>query len=92
MPSKKDSEPTFRFRGFQSPNYTMMPDELFDELMAVLSGAEFKVVSYIARRTLGFKKDSDNISLKQMVAGITTRHSVGSGGFCSSALSLPCSA
>src|SRR5207247_624010 len=48
-------------------------DELFDELMAVLSGAEFKVVSYIARRTLGFKKDSDNISLKQMVDGITTK-------------------
>jgi hypothetical protein len=46
---------------------------LFDELMAHLSGAELKVLLYIIRRTFGFKKDSDNISLRQICHGITTR-------------------
>ena len=32
------------FRGFQSPNYTMVPDEVFDDLMVDLSGAELKVL------------------------------------------------
>lgn len=38
--------------------------------MAELSGAEFKVLLYVARRTYGFGKDSDNISLNQMARGI----------------------
>lgn len=60
------------FQGFQRPNYTMVPDELFDELLPELSGAELKVLLYIIRRTFGFKKDSDNISLSQMMHGIKT--------------------
>ena len=63
----------FRFRGFHSPNYTQVPDELFDELLAVLSGAELKVVLYVIRRTFGFKRESDNISLSQMLRGIRTK-------------------
>lgn len=63
----------FRFSGFQNPNYTLVPDELFDELLAILTGAELKVLLYIIRRTFGFKKSSDNISLSQMLQGITTR-------------------
>ena len=51
----------------------MVPDELFDELLPELSGAELKVLLYIVRRTFGFKKDSDNISLSQMMHGIKTR-------------------
>ncbi len=62
-----------KFPGFQRPNYTMVPDELFDELMVELSGAELKVLLYIVRRTFGFKKDSDNISLSQMLHGIETK-------------------
>ncbi len=62
-----------RFRGFRSPNYTQVPDELFDELLSVLSGAELKVLLYIIRRTFGFKRDADAISLSQMMHGITTR-------------------
>ena len=58
--------------GFDSPNYTPVPDKLFDEYLARLSGAELKALLYIIRRTFGFKKDSDTISLKQMVEGITT--------------------
>lgn len=61
------------FRGFRSPNYTQVPDELFDELLSVLSGAELKVLLYIIRRTFGFKRDADAISLSQMLNGITTR-------------------
>lgn len=67
------SKQPFRFRGFQAPNYTQVPDELFDELLTVLSGAELKVTLYIIRRTFGFKKQSDNIALSQMLRGITTR-------------------
>ena len=62
-----------RFAGYASPNYTMVPDELFDEQLPDLSGAELKALLYIIRRTFGFKKDSDNISLNQLLHGITTR-------------------
>lgn len=61
-----------KFRGFHSPNYTQVPDELFDELLPMLSGAELKVLLYITRRTFGFKKPSDNISLSQITDGIVT--------------------
>ena len=60
------------FRGFSGPNYTPVPDELFDELMVELSGAELKVLLYIIRRTFGFKRDADMISLSQMLNGIRT--------------------
>ncbi len=70
MPSDLGAQ---RFRGFRSPNYTQVPDELFDELLSVLSGAELKVLLYIIRRTFGFKRDADAISLSQMMHGITTR-------------------
>ena len=36
---------------------------ILDSWMAELSGAEFKVLLYIARRTYGFGKESDSISL-----------------------------
>jgi hypothetical protein len=51
------------FKGYSSPNYTPVPDELFDEQLPDLSGAELKLLLYIIRRTFGFKKESDNISL-----------------------------
>ena len=62
-----------RFRGYASPNYTPVPDELFDEQLAELSGAELKVLLYIIRRTFGFKRESDNISLSQMLHGLRAR-------------------
>jgi predicted transcriptional regulator len=67
------SEPRGQFEGFYVPHSTQVPDTLFDELMAELSGAELKVVLYIIRRTFGFKKAQDHISLRQMVEGITTK-------------------
>ncbi len=60
----------FPFDGFGSPHYTQVPDELFDYLAPHLSEAELRVLLYIVRRTFGFKKDADDISLSQLVEGI----------------------
>jgi hypothetical protein len=69
---KTNNQPA-KFQGFDVPNYTPVPDALFDELLTELSGAEMRVLLYIIRRTFGFKKGSDNISLSQMLNGITTQ-------------------
>jgi len=68
---KTTARPTFG--GFRSPNYTPVPDEVFDELADVLSSAELRVLLYIIRRTFGFKKICDNISFSQLCRGITTK-------------------
>ncbi len=43
-------------------------------MLAELSGSELKVLLYIIRRTFGFKRDSDHISLSQMVGGIRRKN------------------
>jgi hypothetical protein len=63
----------FFFEGVESPNGTIFPDVLIDRVMPHLSGAEFKVLAYVVRRTFGFKKESDSISLDQICNGITRR-------------------
>ena len=63
----------FHFAGFSSPNSTSVPDDFFDVLAPNLSESELRVLIYIIRRTFGFKKEFDTISLKQMVEGIKTR-------------------
>jgi phage replication O-like protein O len=55
------------------PNSTQIPDVILDQWMADLSGAELKVILYVARRTFGFGKESDNISLNQIASGIKKR-------------------
>ena len=55
------------------PNSTQVPDVILDRWMAALGGAEFKVLMYVARRTYGFGKDSDRISLNQLARGIRRR-------------------
>ena len=42
--------------------------------MAELSGAELKVVLYVIRRTFGFKRQSDTISISQLLHGITKKN------------------
>lgn len=64
---------TFSFEGFSAPGYTQVPDEFFDVCLSHLSGAETKVICYLFRRTFGWKKDSDAISLSQITDGITRR-------------------
>lgn len=56
--------------GLASPRYTQVPDDLLDLWMSYLSEAELKVLLYIVRRTFGFKKDADAISVRQMQEGI----------------------
>ena len=68
------SDRTPQFQGFYVPNSTQVPDTLFDELMPDLSGAELKVVLYIIRRTFGFKRQSDTISINQLLHGITKKN------------------
>ena len=63
----------FRYEGFSEPNYTPVPDDLFDVIAPNLTEAELRVLLYIIRRTFGFKRSADAISLSQMVDGITTK-------------------
>ena len=49
-----------------APNYTQIPNILFDYWMNVLTPAEFKVLMCIARKTFGWHKSKDKISLKQI--------------------------
>jgi len=72
LPEDSNNE-RFHYDGFSSPNGTIVPDDVFDVLMPRLTDPELRVLLYIIRRTFGFKKHSDNISLKQMVEGIRTR-------------------
>lgn len=67
-----DPTPT-QWPGVSRPNYSPIPDDYIDFAMAALKGAEFKVLMYIARRTFGFKRQSDRISLTQICAGITRK-------------------
>ncbi|MDE2125279.1 MAG: replication protein [Armatimonadetes bacterium] len=55
------------------PNSTQIPDVILDFWLSELSGAELKVVLYVGRRTFGFGKQSDNISLSQISTGIVKR-------------------
>lgn len=68
-----DTRSSLKFSGYSAPNYTPVPDQLFDEHLHLLSGAELKVLLYICRRTFGFKRGSDNISLNQMLSGIVKK-------------------
>jgi phage replication O-like protein O len=68
-----DTTKLYKFAGSSSPNTTPVPDVLFDELLLQLDNAELRVLLYIIRRTYGFKKSSDDISIGQMVDGITRR-------------------
>jgi hypothetical protein len=61
------------FPGWSSPNFTPVPDELFDSVMVDLSGSQLKVLLYIMRRTFGFKKERDAISFRQFREGIRRR-------------------
>lgn len=71
MGKKHQSKSTFS--GFKQTSTTPVPDDLFDELLSILTGSELKVLLYIIRRTKGFNKDADAISLSQFQKGIVTK-------------------
>src|SRR3990172_512854 len=52
--------------GFQSPNYTQTPNDLFDELLPDMGLAELKVVMCIVRHTFGYHREEIKISIRTM--------------------------
>lgn len=52
--------------GFSAPNHTQTPNDLFDKYMMLMGESELKVTLAIIRKTLGFHKKSDPISLTQL--------------------------
>ncbi|MDQ6898072.1 MAG: replication protein [Candidatus Dormibacteraeota bacterium] len=73
-PLEQDGEPDWTtFEGYWTPHFTQIPDEVFDRHLAFLSGSEVKVLMYVMRRTFGFKRDSDAISLGQLVGGLRSQ-------------------
>ncbi|MFA4833600.1 MAG: hypothetical protein WC619_01990 [Patescibacteria group bacterium] len=56
------------------PNSTQTPNIAIDFLMAHLPEAEFKALVYIYRRTFGFQKSGDTISLSQFTNGMTGKN------------------
>lgn len=61
------------FRGYNPIRYTPCPDEFFDQQLAEMDDDELRVTLYAFRRTFGFKKTADAISISQFLHGITTR-------------------
>ena len=73
LQDKASTRQYYLFPGIDSPNTTPVPDAYFDLLLPEMGLAEWRVLLYVIRRTLGFKKISDTISLDQFSTGITTR-------------------
>lgn len=55
------------------PNSTQIPNVILDKILPGIPEAESKCLLYICRRTYGFHKERDRISLTQFVKGITGR-------------------
>jgi hypothetical protein len=53
--------------GFQSPNHTQVPNDLFDSEMATMSCCELKVVLAIIRQTLGFHRKHVKYGINDIV-------------------------
>lgn len=52
------------------PNSFQVPNALIDELIAELSGAELKVYLFVIRKTKGWNKESDAISISQFMEAL----------------------
>jgi len=48
------------------PNYTIIPNIILDKMMSEMSESEFRVVIAICRKTFGWHKDKDRISISQI--------------------------
>ncbi len=59
--------------GLPHPNTTPVPDIFFDQIAPQLTERELRVMLYVIRRTYGFKKREDAISLTQFAEGIVTQ-------------------
>lgn len=54
------------FQPFKAPPYTQTPNELIDEWLPLLSHVELKVLLVIIRKTFGWHRIRDRISLSQL--------------------------
>lgn len=70
MPRPTDMPP---LRGLPNPNTTPLPNCIVDEYLPYFTGAELKVILYLVRRTLGFHKTRDAVSLNQICNGIVRK-------------------
>jgi len=52
--------------GFESPNYTQTPNDLFDSLMKGMSEAELKVTLAVIRGTFGYHRTAFKMSLAKL--------------------------
>jgi len=52
--------------GFQSPNHTQCPNDLFDDYLRSMHKAELKVVLAVIRHTLGFHRRKARISVREI--------------------------
>jgi hypothetical protein len=59
--------------GMPGPNTTPTPDVFFDLLAPRLNEGELRIMLYLIRRTYGFKKDADRVSITQFCAGIVQK-------------------
>jgi len=59
----------YKFFRDPSEKFIQIPNEFFDELMPVLPASAFKIICFIYRKTRGWNKDIDRISITQIVAG-----------------------
>lgn len=50
----------------KAPNFTMIPNVIFDHWMKILSHLQFKILICICRKTLGWHKDKDMLSMNQI--------------------------
>ncbi len=57
-------------QGFRAPNYSQIPNDLMDYWLPELSGAESKVLLYLARRTFGFHRNRVEVGLRGIANGI----------------------
>ena len=54
------------------PGFTAIPNQLLDMFIPFLSAAEVRVLLYVLRRTFGFGKQLDGISLRQICEGVVS--------------------
>jgi len=68
-----DDRDDWVYPGFGVPTFTQVPDDFIDEVAPRLREGELRVMLYVIRRTYGFGKLADRISINQLCNGIMTR-------------------
>ena len=53
--------------------FLMLPNVYVDKIMALLTGEEYKVLTFAIRRIMGFHKEHDFISISQFTKGIRSK-------------------